>query len=508
MSPKFCRECGNDFQGKSPKFCPECGVGIADISSENRFDVIPNGISAQALSFIKKSNHSLLNAGQVNVEGGRINIESRIFKGCECESEVRNISPCEECGRSTLNSKSLRAGPGDGLYNIWSIVDGAQLEDPRDRLIGFNIWFDYNFTGKENASLKELPSGETLHLYDFGSLEISNEITVGESGAQVRAATRLGKYRVLAFCEIDPPQVRSNESAEMIKIMEKSFRESGLGNDLDALGKPLKDLQIVVPYVVLVVHEDFFAGEAHAWAEIMDKAIRPNLVELHYGWMIAIENSNPSRIENIAVYNNSLNSFYSKSEQISWLLEGREIGDVDCIERLRQEIKAGFNLTTSLEIELLCRRGYIWRGEEIMNAQFASEGFDPVSATNVVQYQYFVEGAYEKALNLLNLVIEKTSGTIKAHANALKITCLAGLGRFDDLIEPVSAVGEIISALPQNNLNMAIKLDALYRYSEFLELAGRIEDAIEGFTTFVDLPFLEFSRRAKNEIRRLARSNS
>ena len=218
-----------------------------------------------------------------------------------------------------------------------------------------------------------------------------------------------------------------------------------------------------------------------------------------------MENSNIYRIENIACYNNSLSSTWSKDEQVSWLLQGREIDDKDCIDLLNKEIAAGYELTLAKEIELLCRRGYIWVAEEKFEASIESGVFDTLAANTLAENCLFVNREYEKAKTLLDRVFNSEKGFEKFRAASLLITCLGNLGRLDDAIKMHKECLRL--AISFEGLELPLSADAGVRYGEILETSGHLNEALECFQNVANVVADGMPRRrAVNGIRRIEES--
>jgi tetratricopeptide (TPR) repeat protein len=501
---KFCPNCGTNLESKVMKFCPECGEKLTRNDDEVSSSTSQNETAEVAIKLLNSNGFQVYSEGVFNVEGGKANIESRIFKACECESGIRREIPCEDCGRSTSNSKTFRAGPGDGMYKVWTIYKKQDGPSTVDDIFGALILFDYGITNLKSLTLNEVKLPKNLELYNFGDIEIDREISIGESGAQIRVEGRLGKYRVLTFCEIDPEYAVNSESKKVAELTEASMREYG-DSDLEAIDVPFNQIPLIVPYMALVIHPSVFNEDAIAWQQLLKCASKPDLVKSYFAQMSALENSNIYRIENIACYNNSLSSTWSKDEQVSWLLQGREIDDKDCIDLLNKEIAAGYELTLAKEIELLCRRGYIWVAEEKFEASIESGVFDTLAANTLAENCLFVNREYEKAKTLLDRVFNSEKGFEKFRAASLLITCLGNLGRLDDAIKMHKECLRL--AISFEGLELPLSADAGVRYGEILETSGHLNEALECFQNVANVVADGMPRRrAVNGIRRIEES--
>jgi tetratricopeptide (TPR) repeat protein len=502
----FCPECGTKLSADLAKFCTSCGFAINQSAGSVRFASGTSSAAHGAFQILHKGGFEVYPEGVFNVEGGKVNIESQVFKACECESEIRHKEACPECGRSTGNSKNFRAGPGDGMYKVWTLFKKLSEPSTVEDIFGAVVFFDYDYTDLAGLDLGKFTTERDLKLYDFGDLEIRDEISVGESGAQIRVKGRIGKYRVLTLCEIDPVFARSGDK-NVAAALEKTFRENGSNPDLAGITEPFHEIPLVVPYVSLILHSTVFDSDSASWNKILESRKFPDLARMFFSNLTAIENGNIQRIENIACYNNYLSSTWSKDEQISWLLEGREIADQDCIDLLNKEIASGYELTLAKEIELLCRRGYIWVAEEKFNSHVQSGAFDPEAACNLAELCHFVNKDFELALKLLQRAYESSTDFLRLRSCYLQITCHGLMGNMPEAIKTHSLCMELAQQF--KGMELLVSLEPGVRYGEAFEDCGFFKEALQCYQNVADTGFEGMpSRRALNGIRRIRELDS
>jgi hypothetical protein len=336
--------------------------------------------------------------GFFNVESGGFSITNGFYEPCDCSVENFGNSLCQECGRGkNQSSVTFPSGDGDGIYVAFAIVLPGQQPGEEDETVGLIAVFDYQYEianyvriSIEKGELPEFP-WELVSKFSnnlaltIGSLQVDKTLLIGEKSFSVDDVNAVvdfpdaisGTYNCVAYCKevsttargiaerMSSTQGMPREEVEReARIAAEVFNEMRDEEGIDEDARPFPPF---IPRVIVALHERFNSpiGPVGTTDEIDDvdwkllqRQFKSCIVTAHKGQMniSAIwQNALLAREYDRAVVECS-NEVAKKLmfNSLTWLYQGRQLGDEDCINLLD---KYTYQPDDDEEIYLYMRRG-------------------------------------------------------------------------------------------------------------------------------------------------------
>ena len=336
--------------------------------------------------------------GFFNVESGGFSIANGFYESCDCVVDNFRNSECKECGRGkNLSSVTFPSGDGDGIYVAFAIVLPSERPGEEDLTVGLIAVFDYqyeiaNFVRKsiENGVLPEFPMEIAAKFSDnlaltIGSLQVEKTLLIGEKSFSIDGDHAVvdfpdaipGKYTCVAYCEevsttargiaerMSRTQGMPREEVEReARIAAEVFDGMRDEEGIDADARPFPPF---IPRVVVALHENFNSpiGTTGTTDDIVD--VDWKLLQIQFRSRIVTAHKSQMNIS--AIWQNALLALeYDRAvvecsdavakklmfASLTWLYQGRELGDEDCVNSLK---RYKYEPTASEKIELYMRRG-------------------------------------------------------------------------------------------------------------------------------------------------------
>jgi hypothetical protein len=338
--------------------------------------------------------------GFFNVESGRFSITNGFYDPCDCNVENFGNSTCQDCGRGkTAASVTFPAGDGDGIYLAYAIVMPGERPGEKDLTVGLIAIFDYRYEianfGRNAIENEELPGfpmdlakkfNESLAL-TIGTVKVDRTLLIGEKSFGTDSEHAVvdfpgaipGVYTCVAYCEevdttaagiadrMSRTQGMPREIVEReANIAEKTFDRFRAEEGIDPEASPFPPF---VPRAVVALCEGMTQTFDIEHPGTIDEINNVDWKLLQEQFRFRIETSHRSQMNMSAIWQNVLlareynrivgecsdeAALALQFDMRTWLYQGRELGDEDCINALE-----GFTYepTANEEIYLYMRRG-------------------------------------------------------------------------------------------------------------------------------------------------------
>lgn len=348
------------------------------------------------LNTIKQNNIELRPQGFFNTENGRFAVSNGFFAACDCHLENIGQFSCLDCGRgSALNSINFPSGDGDGIFVAFEIVLLPDNPGEVEMKIGLIALFDYQYQIATYAreaiaeeTVPDFPYELASQFSDCRALEIGNisvdkTLLIGNGSFSINPNEAIvdfpgildGNYKCIAYCEeidasvdgiaerLSSTQGIPLESAARIaNISAKTFER--LAEDQYGVSADVNPFPPFVPRAIVVVIDG--AGALIEKDEILDL----DWELLHAQFSLGkVDLSHKEEKTNSVIWENVLLAREydraagdcSDAEALrlhfnlrSWLYQGRERGEENCIDFLS---KLKYQPTNDEENYLYMRRG-------------------------------------------------------------------------------------------------------------------------------------------------------
>jgi hypothetical protein len=348
------------------------------------------------LEVLNSERFELRPKGFFNVEGGRFTLTNDYFEPCDCYLETLGQSTCEECGKGAgLNSVTFPSGDGDGIFVAFEIVMLAPEPGKRDLSVGLIALFDYKFQIATHArraiaaqTVPDFPLDLANQFEDclalgIGSVHAENTLLIGNVSFSTNPKDAVvdfgemvpGDYRCIAYCEqvdttIDgiadrlstTQGMRREDLIRLATIASDTFQE--MAKHEPAIVPGSISFPPFVPRAIVAIHQEV--------ASLLEQDEISNLnwellkAQFRFG---SIDMAHNRSVVQSVIWENVLLGFeYDRAagecndeEALrlqynwrSWLYQGRELGNEDCINYLA---KLKYEPSDEEEVFMYMRRG-------------------------------------------------------------------------------------------------------------------------------------------------------